>query len=57
MNTDIYYDLDKAIEDIQNMLNHHFKPSREFSLVLTKLDEAQMWLNAIPLNTLREEDE
>lgn len=34
-----------AIDDIRNYFRQHAPPGREYSLVITKLDEALLWLS------------
>lgn len=45
--------MDLMLEAVKNLVadDEIFLPSRERSLVLTKLDEAQMWLARTPANT------
>jgi len=37
----------RKFENLRNEIDESFKPSREKSLVLTKLDEANLWLSVV----------
>jgi len=47
------FELDKKIIDLRKSIDEYFENSWEKAVVLTKLDEARLWLNEISIETVK----